>query len=167
MSLAAKRRLSDKLNENPSTARPNLSFAALIAQALQNLPDSRGTLQMIYRYMMDTYPYFRLCDKHQWQNSIRHNLSLQKAFVRSDKKDGKGCFWSITPGYNVDDLFGRKPFREEEGGERKLCGPGRPKKEPKQQVLLPLPVRSLLTHTTFQLDICSFETGDGKRLQQQ
>ena len=134
MSLAAKRRLSDRLNENPATARPNLSFAALIVQALQALPGKSGTLQMIYRQMMDTYPYFRLCDKFQWQNSIRHNLSLQKAFVRSDKKDGKGCFWSITPGFNTDDLFGRKPYKTDDSGERRMSGPGRPKKDPRIQV---------------------------------
>ncbi len=136
LSLKERHKLSDKLNENPSTARPNLSFAALIVQALRSLPGEEGTLQMMYTQIRERYPYYRLCDQHQWQNSIRHNLSLQKAFVRTDKKEGKGYLWGLAKDFNFD-IFEKKPFREEKGGDgteeeappvkKKL---GRPRKHP-------------------------------------
>lgn len=81
--------------------KPNKSYAALIAEAIDVCPEQRLTLSAIYSHLTDNYEYFRYA-KNGWQNSIRHNLSLNKAFKkvpRSDNETGKGMFWVIDPMY--------------------------------------------------------------------
>ena len=94
-------------------SRPNMSFAALIALALDNLPQQKGTLHHIYQYLMDRFPYFRKDEvKPQWQNSIRHNLSLQKKwFVKGEKSSKGGSYWSIHPEADKDVLLKKKKNR--------------------------------------------------------
>ena len=95
--------------------RPPYSYVALIAMAITSAPDGRMTLAEIYRYMSERFPYFRLdadragrhgCDARRWQNSVRHNLSLNDCFVRLDRsavvdkprgRDGKGGYWTLHP----------------------------------------------------------------------
>jgi forkhead transcription factor HCM1 len=80
--------------------KPGHSYAMLIGMAILRAPNRRLTLAQIYKWISDTYSYYNAADAG-WQNSIRHNLSLNKAFVKQERpKDdpGKGNYWAIEPG---------------------------------------------------------------------
>jgi forkhead transcription factor HCM1 len=93
--------------------KPNHSYATLIAMAIVRSPQRRLTLSQIYKWISDTYSYYQ-GDNTGWQNSIRHNLSLNKSFVKQERpKDdpGKGSYWSIEPG-TEHTVLKEKPSRK-------------------------------------------------------
>lgn len=80
--------------------KPPHSYAQMIAMALFRSPTRRLTLAQIYKWISDTFAFYKPNDSG-WQNSIRHNLSLHKSFIKVErpKEDpGKGHYWTIQPG---------------------------------------------------------------------
>ncbi|CAN9505029.1 unnamed protein product [Ophioblennius macclurei] len=81
--------------------KPPYSYATLICMAMTASKKSKITLSSIYQWITDNFCYYRHADP-TWQNSIRHNLSLNKCFIkvpRQKDEPGKGGFWRIDPQY--------------------------------------------------------------------
>lgn len=85
-----------------SKAKPSsVSYAGLIGQAIKSSSDMRLSLSEVYDWISSTYPFFEKGDRG-WQNSIRHNLSLNKSFIKIEREanmPGKGGWWGIKPGH--------------------------------------------------------------------
>ncbi|KAI5863264.1 forkhead box protein L2 [Durotheca rogersii] len=93
--------------------KPGHSYAQLIGMAILRAPQRRLTLSQIYKWISDNYSFYRANDAG-WQNSIRHNLSLNKAFIKQERpKDdpGKGNYWAIEPGMEQQ-FMKEKPSRK-------------------------------------------------------
>ncbi|KAM4526912.1 forkhead box protein J1-B [Fundulus diaphanus] len=97
---------------NPSV-KPPYSYASLICMAMQASKQPKVTLSTIYNWITENFCYYRHAEP-SWQNSIRHNLSLNKCFKkvpRQKDEPGKGGFWQIDPQYAdmfVNGIFKRR-----------------------------------------------------------
>ncbi|XP_028843033.1 forkhead box protein J1-B-like isoform X2 [Denticeps clupeoides] len=93
------------------SAKPPYSYATLICMAMEASKKPKITLSAIYSWITENFSYYRHAEP-SWQNSIRHNLSLNKCFMkvpRQKDEPGKGGFWQIDPQYA--DMFVNGVFK--------------------------------------------------------
>ncbi|OWB75782.1 hypothetical protein B5S31_g5764 [[Candida] boidinii] len=96
----------DLSKDEAKDLKPPYSYATMITQAILSNPQGVLSLADIYDWISSHYAYYRH-SKQGWQNSIRHNLSLNKAFekvARQANEPGKGMKWQIAEKYKNEFL---------------------------------------------------------------
>lgn len=104
-----------KASRHTAQLKPPHSYIALISTAILSSPRKKLTLTEINKYLVDNYEFFR--GTYQgWKNSVRHNLSFNKCFVKVLKDPsrpwGKDNYWTVLVDsleeYIRDDGFFRR-----------------------------------------------------------
>jgi hypothetical protein len=140
--------------EDESSRRPLQSYAVLIAEALEASELKQLPLGDIYEHICANHSFFRHNPDVGWRNNVRHNLSLNEAFVKASTPtkghrhhthgSRRGSLWAFNPSVNVHIHNGRLLVTAKDRGR-----PGRSQSlpfyiQPTQEhpLLLPKPQRA-------------------------
>lgn len=108
---------------NEDKKRPPVSYATLISRAILSKENQKCTLSQIYSHISLNYEYYSDPKAGSWQNSIRHNLSLNPCFKKEHIACDRGkrvIYWSIKPDrrdhFSADgEYFNKRRLRKSKG----------------------------------------------------
>ncbi|PFX19836.1 Forkhead box protein Q1 [Stylophora pistillata] len=113
-----------KAGRRADQPKPPHSYIALITTAILSSPRKKLTLTEINEHLVENYEFFRGAYQG-WRNSVRHNLSFNKCFVKILKDPsrpwGKDNYWTVL----LDSL---EEYVSEDGNFRR-----RRKRQPKEK----------------------------------
>merc|ERR1719239_327716 len=101
-----------KPENKEALTKPPYSYVAMIAMAINESGENKLKLCQIYDWIKAKFPYYQTKHSKGWQNSIRHNLSLNECFVKIPSEGGterKGNYWMVAQGY--EDMFESGNFK--------------------------------------------------------
>ena len=133
--LMESREAMDWASDAAKNVKPPMSYATLIGQAILNGPGEKSSLNGIYEWIKQHFSYYRHIEQ-SWQNSIRHNLSLNPAFAKTNREahePGKGGLWLIVDSKKEE--FRKNGLKmTSRGGARQSSNPSSPapKRSPKK-----------------------------------
>lgn len=108
----------DRIAHSRRRRRPPYSYSSMITQAIASSNEGRMTLREIYTWISNNFSGYPMLgpDSQGWQNTVRHNLSLGKIFIKkartaqdiydscssgnpsqSQAARGKGGWWTLHP----------------------------------------------------------------------
>ncbi|KAI9821092.1 MAG: hypothetical protein M1827_003826 [Pycnora praestabilis] len=92
-------------------------YAKLIFKALMSVPEHRMVLKDIYEWFEVNTDKAKNASSKGWQNSIRHNLSMNGAFKKVDQlppcdESKKGFIWVLEPSAIQDGVKSTTRFRK-------------------------------------------------------
>uniref|UniRef100_A0A0N5ATU9 Fork-head domain-containing protein n=1 Tax=Syphacia muris TaxID=451379 RepID=A0A0N5ATU9_9BILA len=114
---------SDIFNDpNRFKTKPAISYATLVALALKN--SKNGCLTV------SNFPFFRTANSG-WKNSVRHNLSFSKYFMKIETRRGDGdsrrsYIWTVNPArsHELEQSLSKLMERDRENTLKSLANPG-------------------------------------------
>nr|XP_031858046.1 uncharacterized protein CI109_006580 [Kwoniella shandongensis]KAA5525118.1 hypothetical protein CI109_006580 [Kwoniella shandongensis] len=116
------RKLGYAFDEKGDAYKPDITYVQAIRLVIAASPRRMLTLSQIYDAIEERWPWHKTSGQ-TWKNSVRHNLSLNKCFVKVDRptNDGgikKGSYWTVD-----DSLSGQTARRTRKGASTTIITP--------------------------------------------